>query len=213
MPSRGEDVTYYYTDQVGSIIATTNASGTVVSLVDFRPYGAVALGLPQNGPGYGGHIQDVDSGFSYMQQRYYDPALQRFISVDPVNYVAGNVIKFNRYSYANLNPFGYSDPDGRDPEWYSNVDPMGNPGAGNPLGGVAITSGVGAFALLGGAAAIPEVVGAAGPEIAEGVGSNLARTAGQQLSREARRGIASLERRILEHRAKLEAFKANPTVR
>jgi len=148
-----------------------------------------------------------------MQQRYYDPALQRFISVDPVNYVAGNVIKFNRYSYANLNPFGYSDPDGRDPEWYSNVDPMGNPGAGNPLGGVAITSGVGAFALLGGAAAIPEVVGAAGPEIAEGVGSNLARTAGQQLSREARRGIASLERRILEHRAKLEAFKANPTVR
>ncbi len=47
-----------------------------------------------------------------MQQRYYDPRVGRFWSVDPVTVdsVGGN---FNRYWYANNNPYKFSDPDGR----------------------------------------------------------------------------------------------------
>ena len=47
-----------------------------------------------------------------MQQRYYDPRVGRFWSVDPVTVdsAGGN---FNRYWYANNNPYRFKDPDGR----------------------------------------------------------------------------------------------------
>ncbi|WP_342769020.1 RHS repeat-associated core domain-containing protein [Solilutibacter pythonis] len=34
--------------------------------------------------GYAGHVMDSATGLTYMQQRYYDPMLGRFLSVDPV---------------------------------------------------------------------------------------------------------------------------------
>jgi uncharacterized protein RhaS with RHS repeats len=46
-----------------------------------------------------------------MQARYYDPVIGRFYSNDPVGF--SNVHNFNRYAYANNNPYKYVDPDGR----------------------------------------------------------------------------------------------------
>jgi RHS repeat-associated protein len=53
---------------------------------------------------------DAQTQLVYMQQRYYDPMAGRFLSVDPVAASAGG---FNRYWYANNNPYKYIDPDGR----------------------------------------------------------------------------------------------------
>ena len=56
-----------------------------------------------------------------MQARYYDPVIGRFYSNDPVDTLGhmqrGNSIAhgFNRYAYANNNPYKYTDPDGRIP--------------------------------------------------------------------------------------------------
>ncbi|WP_348731341.1 RHS repeat-associated core domain-containing protein [Rheinheimera texasensis] len=50
-----------------------------------------------------------------MQQRYYDPVIGRFYSNDPVGFSAGNPMMFNRYAYANNNPYKFTDPDGRNP--------------------------------------------------------------------------------------------------
>lgn len=52
-----------------------------------------------------------------MQQRYYDPVIGRFYSNDPVDMLGhmqkGNpTMGFNRYAYANNNPYKYTDPDG-----------------------------------------------------------------------------------------------------
>jgi uncharacterized protein RhaS with RHS repeats len=52
-----------------------------------------------------------------MQQRYYDPVIGRFYSNDPVDFMGhmqrGNsAMGFNRYAYANNNPYKYTDPDG-----------------------------------------------------------------------------------------------------
>ncbi len=54
-----------------------------------------------------------------MQARYYDPVIGRFYSNDPVDALGhmqrGNSIThgFNRYAYANNNPYKYTDPDGK----------------------------------------------------------------------------------------------------
>ncbi|WP_462168140.1 RHS repeat-associated core domain-containing protein [Pseudoalteromonas lipolytica] len=52
-----------------------------------------------------------------MQARYYDPVIGRFYSNDPVGALGhigrGNAVHgFNRYTYANNNPYKYVDPDG-----------------------------------------------------------------------------------------------------
>tara|TARA_Y100000296_G_C5135912_1_gene238179 strand:- start:567 stop:1253 length:687 start_codon:yes stop_codon:yes gene_type:complete len=52
-----------------------------------------------------------------MQARYYDPVIGRFYSNDPVGSVthlstANGIHGFNRYAYANNNPFSFIDPDG-----------------------------------------------------------------------------------------------------
>ncbi|WP_236621743.1 RHS repeat-associated core domain-containing protein, partial [Luteimonas huabeiensis] len=49
----------------------------------------------------------------YMQQRYYDPMLGVFLSVDPVTAYEQPIGQFHRYRYANNNPYRFIDPDGR----------------------------------------------------------------------------------------------------
>jgi uncharacterized protein RhaS with RHS repeats len=48
-----------------------------------------------------------------MQQRYYDPGIGTFLSVDPVTAYEDPIGMFNRYKYANNNPYRFTDPDGR----------------------------------------------------------------------------------------------------
>ncbi|HJS61845.1 MAG TPA: RHS repeat-associated core domain-containing protein, partial [Pseudolabrys sp.] len=60
-----------------------------------------------------GHVQDAQTGLTYMQQRYYDPQIGRFLSMDPVTADANTGGNFNRYWYANNNPYKFIDPDGR----------------------------------------------------------------------------------------------------
>ena len=60
--------------------------------------------------GYTGHQWDNDSGLNYMQARYYDPLIGRFMSNDPVGF--RDIHSFNRYAYANNNPYKYVDPNG-----------------------------------------------------------------------------------------------------
>jgi uncharacterized protein RhaS with RHS repeats len=54
-----------------------------------------------------------------MGTRYYDPVAGRLLSVDAVGFCEANIHSFNRYAYANNNPYRYFDPDGHDPrEWW-----------------------------------------------------------------------------------------------
>lgn len=111
-----ETVTYYYTDQQGTVLATADAAGNILTTTDYRPYGAVARGEPGEGPGYTGHVDDTDTGLVYMQARYYDPASGRFLSADPAAVNAGDALRFGRFTYAVNNPIGRVDPDGKQDE-------------------------------------------------------------------------------------------------
>ena len=64
---------------------------------------------PASQQGYTGHVGD-NTGLVYMQARYYDPVIGRFYSNDPIGF--RDVHSFNRYAYANNNPYKYIDPNG-----------------------------------------------------------------------------------------------------
>jgi len=108
-----EKVTYYYTNEQGTPLATTDENGVVLTRVDYRAYGVQVLGTPEQGPGYTGHVNDADAGLVYMQARYYDPDVGRFVSADPVGPKPGDIFSFNRQAYTNNNPINRIDPDGR----------------------------------------------------------------------------------------------------
>ncbi|MBB1422056.1 RHS repeat-associated core domain-containing protein [Pseudoalteromonas sp. SG43-7] len=84
-----------------------------------RPFGE-SIEAPKDDVGYTGHKFDTDLGLSYMQARYYDPVIGRFYSNDPVDALGhmgrGNPVHgFGRYTYANNNPYKYTDPNGEFP--------------------------------------------------------------------------------------------------
>lgn len=103
-----------HTDALGSVRQKTDLFGTVV-LDDVRaPYGSTLLGGSyRNGPAFTGHMEDGATGLTYMKARYYDPVAMRFISPDPVYVDLSSGGNFNRYWYANNNPYTNWDPDGR----------------------------------------------------------------------------------------------------
>ncbi|MFC4932721.1 NBR1-Ig-like domain-containing protein [Massilia sp. GCM10023247] len=105
-------VTFIHTDALGSPIARTDGAGNVISRTRYEPYGYAASGAMPT-IGFTGHVNDADTGLTYMQQRYYDPIAGRFLSIDPVVTDANTGSSFNRYSYANNNPYYYFDLDGR----------------------------------------------------------------------------------------------------
>jgi len=60
------------------------------------------------------YVKQVNTlGLSYFGARWYDPELGRFTGIDPVDVDENNPHSFNRYAYANNNPYKYVDPDGR----------------------------------------------------------------------------------------------------
>jgi RHS repeat-associated protein len=83
-PVSAQTVTYVHTDALGSVVAKSDANGSVIERTTYEPYGAVVGASAADGLGYTGHVSDAATGLSYMQQRYMDPQLVMFLSVDPV---------------------------------------------------------------------------------------------------------------------------------
>lgn len=104
---------YAHADVLGSPIAATDASGSVIEQSFYDPYGELLNRGLRDEVGFSGHVSDSQNGISYMQQRYYDPVVGRFLSVDPVTAHASPTNAFNRYWYASSNPYRFVDPDGR----------------------------------------------------------------------------------------------------
>ncbi len=103
----------------GKLVAKEGAGVTSQnSIMNYKPFGD-SVEAAKDEVGYTGHKFDTDLGLSYMQARYYDPVIGRFYSNDPVDALTfiqkGNVQGFNRYAYANNNPYKYTDPNGESP--------------------------------------------------------------------------------------------------
>jgi RHS repeat-associated protein len=161
-----EEIIYYHNDALGSPIAATNASGDVLWREEYSPYGSRLLHesresdcssgtcIPSESAWdekqwFTGKLEESRNGIQYFGARWYEPELGRFLSVDPVQFREDNIFSFNRYAYANNNPYKYTDPDGRVPVIVTAV-----------VGAVsgAVAGGLGAAAMGGGD--VSKVVGA-----------------------------------------------------
>ena len=91
---------------------------------------------------YRGYYYDNETRLYYLQSRYYDATLCRFLNRDNVNYLEPESINgLNLYCYCHNNPIMYVDPNGHMPKWAQWV-----------VGGLAIAGLVVATVLTCGAA-------------------------------------------------------------
>ncbi|MFC4701275.1 RHS repeat-associated core domain-containing protein [Glaciecola siphonariae] len=146
------------------------STGTVTARNHYKPFGET-LGTTPDDVGFTGHKFDADIGLSYMQARYYDPVIGRFYSNDPVDAVGhlstpNGIHGFNRYAYANNNPYKYNDPDGRSSSLAMQI---GVRIASNPKTPVAAAKLAGRATLAGGAALADSPAPGPGDVIAVGI--------------------------------------------
>ena len=107
--------TYMHPDHLGSAQAGTDHTGAVKWREQYTPFGEQIQNPAANDnlDGFTGHIKDKATGLNYMQARYYDPVIGRFLSIDPVTFMDnGNPSYFNRYRYCANDPANCIDPNG-----------------------------------------------------------------------------------------------------
>jgi len=114
MVQADETVTYLHHDVLGSVIGTSDNAGKLQK-TEYLSYGTKkgVASTESSELGYTGKPHFKDLGLSYYGSRWYDPDAGRFTGIDPVAWTKQYAVhSFNRYSYANNNPYKYVDPDG-----------------------------------------------------------------------------------------------------
>ena len=116
---------YYHEDNLNSSSLLSDSSGTQRETNIFYPFGrqetANPLGILKESRQFTGQIKDDETGLIYMNARYYDPLLGRFIQADTIIADYSNPQSYNRYAYCLNDPLTYTDPTGHG--FWSNFKP------------------------------------------------------------------------------------------
>ncbi|MBR5285489.1 MAG: RHS repeat-associated core domain-containing protein [Clostridia bacterium] len=121
---------YYQKNLQGDVIRILNYSGNVVVEYTFDAWGKVlsvsgslASTIGQYNPfRYRSYYYDTETGFYYLQSRYYDPVVGRFLNADHPELVGANggIQGYNLFAYCNNNPANCEDSLGGFLEWIKN---------------------------------------------------------------------------------------------
>ena len=164
---------YYFVKNLqGDVVQIRSIYGTVVVEYTYDAWGNVlsitgmyADTLGVNNPiRYRGYYQDFETGFYYLQSRYYDPAVRRFINADSV--LHNSFLGYNQYAYCYNSPIAYVDTNGNSAQaafevWTTGAAPLSAVDGLLPIGDIIYWGGV----LILGAIYIFSIVTADNPPL------------------------------------------------
>ena len=107
MDANGTIVAQYTYDAWGKVLAVTDANGNAIT-------SATHIGNI-NPIRYRGYYYDTETGFYYLQSRYYDPEVGRFLNADDPGIVTATPMSLtdkNLFAYCDNNPVMRQDADG-----------------------------------------------------------------------------------------------------
>ena len=103
---------YYITNLQGDVMGIVDSTGTIVVNYTYDAWGkplsitgtmADTLGT-LNPLRYRGYVYDTETGYYYLQSRYYDPEIGRFINTDAFVATGQGFIGNNMFAYCLNNP-------------------------------------------------------------------------------------------------------------
>ena len=103
--STGEKIGIYAYTAFGEVVTTTVSGNTTLENNIVNKYNPFR---------YRGYYFDVETGWYYLQSRYYNPVWGRFLNADSCLY--SSIFGFNLFAYCNNNPVNYVDPYGESAE-------------------------------------------------------------------------------------------------
>ena len=101
----GELKIAYTYDTWGKVLSETDAQGNPLTgnLIEYSKLNPFR---------YRGYYYDSETGLYYLQSRYYNPEIGRFLNSDNITDPGAGVLAFNTFMYCANNPVNASDPSG-----------------------------------------------------------------------------------------------------
>jgi RHS repeat-associated protein len=105
--------TYYYvTNLQGDVVAILDSAGTAVATYSYEAWGGLLFigGTMEGTLGelnplrYRGYVFDNETGLYYLQSRYYNPEISRFINADAFAATGQGILGNNMFAYCGNNP-------------------------------------------------------------------------------------------------------------
>ena len=118
--------TYYYILNLqGDVVQIIDANGVMQAEYIYSPWGEVVSAegdLAEVNPlRYRGYYYDSETGFYYLQSRYYDPENHRFINADSFASTGQGIVGTNMFAYVNSDPVNCIDADGKTIEYITSL--------------------------------------------------------------------------------------------
>ena len=111
--------TYFYEKNLqGDIVAVYSDTGVLLTTYVYDAWGNFSVSYSNGGASttatknpftYRGYYYDGDLGLYYLNSRYYDAVVGRFISADGYVSTGQGLLGYNMYAYCNNNPVNYVD--------------------------------------------------------------------------------------------------------
>ena len=112
----GGKVYYYLTNLQGDVMSIESSDGTPVASYCYDAWGKILAcdgALAELNPlRYRSYVYDQETGFYYLQSRYYDPTIRRFINTDCYVSTGRGIAGYNMFAYCNNSPVSQLDPNG-----------------------------------------------------------------------------------------------------